>query len=171
MTALLITGQQVKFLSSLMEERVGGADYVASASKGVAVDALDRKKASEMIGFLLKEPKVTKAKMAVSAAPKNFVSEVGIYKGSDDNLYKVQESKFNPGRFYTKRLVVSGKGKASFEYDKSGMQKISVDSKVSLAEAIAFGLQFNVCCRCGRDLTATESVEAGIGPVCIKYFN
>jgi hypothetical protein len=168
----LISEKQIKFIETLASERVNGKTYVetqVATYKGKTLETITSKAASDIIGVLLHEPKT--AKMAVSAAPKNFVSEVGIYKGSDDNLYKVQESKFNPGRFYTKRLVVSGKGKASFEYDKSGMQKISVDSKVSLAEAIAFGLQFNVCCRCGRDLTATESVEAGIGPVCIKYFN
>lgn len=29
----------------------------------------------------------------------------------------------------------------------------------------------NKCCRCGRKLTTPESVENGIGPECIKYFN
>jgi hypothetical protein len=90
--------------------------------------------------------------------------------GADKNVYKVQESKYNPGKFYAKRLIVMGKGNAKFEYDPSGMKQISPSAKISLQQAIDLGIQHGVCCRCGRDLTAKPSVKAGIGPVCIKYF-
>jgi hypothetical protein len=38
------------------------------------------------------------------------------------------------------------------------------------ARAIEFTTRYGKCIVCGRHLKAAKSVEAGIGPVCIKYF-
>jgi hypothetical protein len=42
--------------------------------------------------------------------------------------------------------------------------------KMTLDEAKAFIVLYGQCVRCGRHLKAAESVERGIGPVCVKYF-
>jgi len=36
--------------------------------------------------------------------------------------------------------------------------------------AKAYGRRFGVCCCCGRELTAEDSIEAGIGPICAERF-
>lgn len=41
---------------------------------------------------------------------------------------------------------------------------------MTLDEAKAFILRYGQCVRCGRRLKAAESVERGIGPVCVRYF-
>ena len=40
-----------------------------------------------------------------------------------------------------------------------------------LAAAVKFGKLSGRCCSCGRDLTDPDSIEAGIGPVCVLKFN
>jgi uncharacterized protein DUF6011 len=42
--------------------------------------------------------------------------------------------------------------------------------RMNLGEAKAFIIRYGQCVRCSRHLKAAKSVEAGIGPVCIKYF-
>lgn len=39
-----------------------------------------------------------------------------------------------------------------------------------LVAAKNFGLLSGICCSCGRDLTAEDSVAAGIGPICAQKF-
>jgi len=40
-----------------------------------------------------------------------------------------------------------------------------------LLAAVKYGKLSGRCCSCGRDLTDPESIEAGIGPVCVLKFN
>ena len=171
----LISEKQIKFIETLASERVNGKTYVetqVATYKGKTLETITSKAASDIIGVLLKEPKV--AKMAAASGPKNFVKEIGMYTGSDGNLYKVQESKWNPGKFYAKRLVLhtnsEGVSYGKFEYDPSGMKKISPESKMALGEAVAYGQKFGVCCNCGATLTDPNSIAAGIGPICAGKF-
>jgi uncharacterized protein DUF6011 len=49
-------------------------------------------------------------------------------------------------------------------------QVVNSGRRMNLGEAKAFIIRYGQCVRCSRHLKAAKSVEAGIGPVCIKYF-
>jgi len=40
--------------------------------------------------------------------------------------------------------------------------------RMTLEEAKAWGARLGFCCVCGKKLTDNRSVDAGIGPVCVK---
>lgn len=42
--------------------------------------------------------------------------------------------------------------------------------KMNLEEAKAFIRRYGMCVRCGRHLKVAQSVERGLGPVCVKFF-
>ena len=162
-----ISPKQVTFINDLMASRVNGATYVKTQIGSKALDEISGSLATNIIGVLLNEPKVAKA------APKNLVKETGMYTGADGHLYKVQESKWNPGKFYAKRLVLKNGPEGpyrGFEYDPSGIKQCSPESKMALGEAVAYGKQYGVCCNCGRTLTDETSIANGLGPICIKKF-
>lgn len=57
------------------------------------------------------------------------------------------------------------------EYDVEHINHvISALEDNPLTAAKNFGMLTGVCCSCGRQLTADESVEAGIGPICATKF-
>lgn len=53
------------------------------------------------------------------------------------------------------------------EYINSVMTALETNPLVA---AKNFGLLSGICCSCGRDLTAEDSVAAGIGPICATKF-
>lgn len=58
----------------------------------------------------------------------------------------------------------------SWAYIPGGIQQLVIDHKMTLAEAKTFIEFYKECVRCGRHLEADASLERGIGPVCVKYF-
>lgn len=98
------------------------------------------------------------------------VKEIGIYRNSAGEIYKVNLSK-NTNRLYAIILYKNGDGTYSWEYDqtpKGAIHKLhSADKLVmSLEEAREFGAMYNYCGICGRILNNSISVKLGIGPVC-----
>lgn len=98
------------------------------------------------------------------------VTEIGIYRNSAGDVYKVNCSK-NTGRLYAIILYRNSDGTYSWNYEqtpKGAIHKLhSADKLVmSLEEAREFGATFNYCGICGRELNNPISVKLGIGPVC-----
>ena len=58
----------------------------------------------------------------------------------------------------------------SWVYVPGAISRLAIDHKMTLEEARRFIALFNQCVRCGRKLEAQKSIDAGIGPVCIRYF-
>ena len=139
-----VSERQVAFIERLLTERVWEqpVEFAGLSSKG----------ASELIEQLLSAPKSGKV-----------VSKHGIYQTEDGHIYRVQPSQ-QTGRFYAKKLVVSG----GWEYESGAIYRLKEEQRMTLEQAKAFGMATGLCCVCGRFLTDQESVEKGIGPVCIK---
>jgi len=137
---MLISPKQLAFAGSLAKER------------GVALandfSTWSTSQASEEITRLLAMPKV-------GTLPE------GIYLKAEI-VYKVQMS--GAGRSYAKVL----REKGGFEYDPTAIKNLSIEDKITLEQAKAYGVQFGICVVCGATLTDAKSVAAGIGPVCGK---
>jgi hypothetical protein len=96
----------------------------------------------------------------------------------DDTIYKVQWNRAK-SRKYAKRLVPIGGERLNenfehvnwaYEYAPGVIHKLQPRDRMSKEDAMTFGLKYGICANCGRHLEQADSVELGIGPVCIKYF-
>jgi len=95
--------------------------------------------------------------------PANPVTEEGVYE-REGIVYRVKRSR--AGRLYASRYNPAGERGERFVYEGGAVYRLSADDRITLDRAKELGAQWAQCCVCGRDLSATESVEAGIGPVC-----
>ena len=99
-------------------------------------------------------------------APANPVTEIGMYLNAEGVAYRVKQSK-SSGRLYASRFVPEAQARADrFVYEGGAVYRLDASMRMTLEQAKALGAQYSQCCVCGRDLSAEESVEAGIGPVC-----
>lgn len=135
--------RQVGFIETLLTERIW--------EQSVEMSALSSKEASDLISNLLKAPK------SIGAV------EMGIYQTEDGSVYRVQPSQ-GTGRLYAKKLVISG----GWEYEAGAIYRLKSSQKMTLEEAMAFGVATGLCCVCGKFLSDPVSASRGIGPVCIK---
>lgn len=79
-------------------------------------------------------------------------------------LISVQTYSYKTGQYETKgKWIYAG-------YTNSAKSKLAGATKMTLEDAIAKGKTVGFCIVCGKTLTKTESVEAGIGPICAKKF-
>ncbi len=104
------------------------------------------------------------------------VTEVGIYRkvittkdATLTSIYRVRLGK--SGHFYADALQLGAPGtKAKFIFAPGAIKILTANMRMTKDEAKKYGVQFGICCRCGKVLEKDKSVEAGIGPVCIKKF-
>lgn len=141
----LATEKQVGFILKLASER--DVKY----SEGY-LRCIDKVRASQIIDSLLAQPKVK------AEVKKPIALAEGIYY-KEGVVYKVQIS--GAGRPYAKVLKEHG-----FSYDPTAIKNLSVEDKITIEQAKAYGIKYGVCCVCGRTLTDSVSVAEGIGPVC-----
>ena len=107
----------------------------------------------------------TRQAARVAAAPANPVTEVGMYLNGAGVAYRVKMSR--QGRLYASRFVPEAQVRADrFVYEGGAVYRLDASMRMTLEQAKALGAQYSQCCVCGRDLSAEQSVEAGIGPVC-----
>lgn len=108
---------------------------------------------------------------------KGFV-EPGVYELPTGEIYIVKLNR-EKSRVYAKRLVeapserMTVPGKVvdfDFEYEPGGIHKIHPEHLMDLDRAKNLMIRYGRCIVCGRRLKVAESVERGVGPVCIKYF-
>lgn len=98
----------------------------------------------------------------------NPVSELGMYRNAEGVMFRVKRSR-QSGNLYAMRFVPEAQAKADrFVYERGGVFRLSADMRMTVEQAQLVGVQFGICCVCGAELTATESVANGIGPVCAK---
>lgn len=103
-------------------------------------------------------------------------TEPGIYrkviKTKDAELTCIYRVKVGKSGFpYAEALVLGAPGqKGRFVFQKGLIKTITADMRMTKEQAKEYGVQFGICCSCGRLLTKDTSVEKGIGPVCIKKF-
>lgn len=146
---------QTGFLRTLMAERDWSGLNVPNIAKSLE-RGLTKQEASTLISLLLECPK-----QALKAAVK---AEAGFYV-LGELVYRVQPAK-STGNLYAKVLKTSVFGKATWEYAPGMVTKLADAPRLTLEAASSMGHHYGVCMVCARTLTAEESVEAGIGPVC-----
>jgi hypothetical protein len=71
----------------------------------------------------------------------------------------------------SERLTETGEHvQIEFEYAPGAIRKIRPEHRMDVERAKALTIRYGRCIVCGRRLKAAQSVEQGIGPVCIKSF-
>ena len=79
----------------------------------------------------------------------------------DGEIFRTFESR-STGNLYAKIWTDEG-----WEYAAGAIRRIRPEHRMTVERAVELSVRFTRCIRCGADLTAAESVERGIGPVCI----
>jgi hypothetical protein len=96
--------------------------------------------------------------------------EDGMYL-MDGQVYKVQHAVHGSGKQYAKRLVPNDPGeRAIFEYAPGIIRKIRPEHQMTMDQAKEWGALYGTCVRCGRTLTAEDSIERMMGPICATKF-
>lgn len=115
-------------------------------------------------GLTVPKPVMPKSsgRVTVAKVPTSFELTEGTYK-NEDQVIRVTRSR--EGRLYGKVWA-----EGSFEYRPGLLRGLTSDMLMTLDQAMAFGVQFGVCCICAKRLTKPESIDKGIGPICEGRF-
>lgn len=170
------TEKQLAFVN-VLAEKVGRERYesvLLDHFSVVSAEDLDRRQISSLINSLKSAADEVRSAERQQSAERRVVQEavaaatsldVGMYSrnGTPFRVYPAR----NGGHLLTKALI-----DGQWVYQGAASRFVTVDMKMTLEEAKEYGLQTGVCVCCGRTLTDPESVERGIGPICLtKYFS
>lgn len=176
------TPAQIRFIETMCEEQ-GRTLHMDLAT-------LTKDAASDLISALVaaRETRTSPEAVRTPAGPqktgsaatsRNWVTEDGMYRTPDGEVYKVQFAIHGSGRLYAKKLVereepkTHKNGKVStheFVKETGAIRKLTADMKMTLAQAKEWGALYGTCCRCGTQLTDEKSIADGIGPICGDKF-
>jgi hypothetical protein len=82
-------------------------------------------------------------------------------------VYKVQRAIHGSGRLYAKRLLPNSPGeRAVFIYAPGVVNVLTPEHKMTMKQAKEWGALYGTCVRCGAVLTAEDSIERMMGPIC-----
>ena len=106
--------------------------------------------------------------------------EAGVYE-TDDGIFVVKPNRRRRGSTPSGwSSCTAGQGdrvneegdavRIEFEYDRGAIFNIKPDDRMELERAKELAIRYGRCINCGRKLEVKESVERGIGPVCVKAF-
>ena len=93
-------------------------------------------------------------------APLGQLVEDRLYETPDGEIYRTVLS--GAGNLYAKIWTTDG-----WEYAAGAIRDIRPEHRMTVERAKELSIKFARCIRCGATLTADESVERGIGPICI----
>jgi formylmethanofuran dehydrogenase subunit E len=106
------------------------------------------------------------------------VTQPGVYE-RDGVIYVVKHTQ-DKQRLYAKRIRelestrITEAGtivEIEFDYAPGAVYRLRPEDKMPLERAKEYTIRYGRCLVCGRTLKKAESVERGIGPVCIKSFS
>lgn len=104
--------------------------------------------------------------------------EMGVYELPSGEVYVVKPNR-EKTRLYAKKLVEASSDRVTetskrvpfdFVYERGAIYRIKPEYRMSIERGKEFMIRYGRCIVCGRFLKVAESVERGIGPVCIKAF-
>ena len=152
--------RQVDYLTSLLNSRIVSSEVRSDIEGRISDGTLSNTTASTFIDILKASP--------IAGAGSKFQLPVGMYRTSDGTIYRVHESR-DSGRRYAKRMDYDlFSDKPRFVYEKGGISQLTLNDRMTLEQAKAWGVETGFCCVCGAFLTDEKSVANGIGPVCAK---
>jgi hypothetical protein len=121
--------------------------------------------ASKWITWLFKQPFANRKggapAQAQARAEAPSVSTEGIYRFTDGSVYRVVESKRNPGRFVAKMVTAHG-----WEWAKGMIFKLTAEMRMTPEQIAEFGIRTQVCAQCSRGLEDPISKKIGLGTKC-----
>jgi len=100
----------------------------------------------------------------------------GMYRTAAGDIFKVQLSK-TTGFPYALRLAATGGNRLAeagdvvhfeFVYAPGAVRALDPAMRMTLEDAMEFGVKTGTCCVCGIRLKDAQSVARGIGPTCAK---
>lgn len=150
--------KQVAFIESLVQSKVDGQtrlDRYLSDMSITSVGELTSVTARKVIDGLLQLPSI----------PRDVQVDVGAY-AYDGILYSVRRAR-ESGKLHAYHW-----DSASNNWTYSGNIKYDLrpEHRLSLADAMDFGIQTGTCVHCGRTLTDKASVRYGMGSTCRKKY-
>lgn len=148
----MVTERQVAFIAKLAAER-----EMSDPTEHVV--KLTRAEASQFIDYLKTIPKP-------KAQPREEIED-GMYV-LDGEIFKVQHAVHGSGRQYAKRLVPGAEygEKATFTYAPGIVSRLAPENRMTVGQAREFGAMYGTCVRCGATLTAEDSIDRMMGPIC-----
>jgi hypothetical protein len=156
---------QLSFIRKLLDTRVlPGVPEVYRSTVEDVLPTLTRPQASTLIESLKDRPYLPRT--TVTGAVVEPLA-LGLYETPAGEIFRVKISQ--QGRPYAMRVVLPSP--VTFEFAPGAVAKLTADMRMSLERAEALSIEFGQCMVCGRELTATDSVKRGIGPICRKYFS
>lgn len=169
--------KQINWLKSLVQARAIEGHTRATYQAEILSGNMKKGRASEMIDWLLTQPKESAqthpTSMPMIPPVVGAAGDPGVYMGGSGKIYAA--AKKTSSHFLAFRRLVATPGQKPTlikVYSKAAITDINTGGhKMTLAEADAWGKehQFNgmsFCLSCGKLLTAQESVDYGVGPVC-----
>ena len=119
------------------------------------------------------------APVAPAGPARLAVEDAGVYVLPDGSVCRVKANR-EKTRTYASRWTAThqdrlmGDGQhahGEYVYEAGLVALVAAQGrKMTLAEAKAHSVKYGTCIRCGRALKDGKSVEQGMGPVCVKYF-
>lgn len=94
------------------------------------------------------------------------VAKGDVLRLEDGTVVRVKLSQ--TGNLYA---MARGPQDTAFSYAAGILRRMTGARRLTMAEALELSAAWGECVRCGRTLTASKSVAAGIGPVCRKAFD
>lgn len=147
---------QLNFITRLCTER----EVDLEAFNGFEVDeTMTNGQVSEVLDYLKSLPRPARTE----AAPVELEDAIYLLDGK---IYKVVHAVHGSGRQYAKVLEVYGPGDARFERAPGAIRNLRPEHRMTLDQAREYGALYGVCVRCGATLTAEDSIERMMGPVC-----
>lgn len=160
----MITEGQIRYIQSLLSSRQGDAEISTMIEKAGGVERLTFAQAGKAIDTLKLQPWKPRPVQSEPAA----TVEDGFYV-MDDEVYKVQIAVHGSGRPYAKKLV-----DGDFVMARGMVRKLRPEHRMTREQAFevakVHGDLYGRCFVCGRMLTDEESIDRGMGPVCVDKF-
>lgn len=147
--------RQLAFIESLKSQRDGADQFVQQFYAGYGSDKLTAPDAKRLIDGLLQLPAIVRY-VAV---------DVGAYR-YNGVIYSVRRGRESGN------LNAFHWDSATNQWEYSGAIKFQLrpEHRLSLEEALTFGVQTGSCAHCGMTLTNKTSAMVGMGPTCRKKY-
>lgn len=147
--------KQLAYIEALKFQRDGAPKFIEDFYQGYGSTNLTAPDAKYLIDQLLRMPYIVR----------QAVVEVGAYQ-LNDTLYSVRKSR-ESGKLHAFRY---NSGTNNWEFARGIVFELRPEMKLSLAEAMDYGVQTGSCVHCGRTLTDAKSVRFGLGTHCRKFY-
>jgi hypothetical protein len=147
--------RQLAYIEALKFQRQGGEDYLRQFYVGYGSNKLTAPDAKYLIDNLLKLPFIVR----------HVVVEVGAYRYNGE-LYSVRKGQ-QSGNIHAYRYSPATN---NWEFARGIAFELRPEMRLSLAEAMDYGVQTGSCIHCGRTLTDAKSVRYGLGTHCRKFY-